>query len=176
MKKQQTTQYVILGVLMTEPKHGYEIDKFLSIQLGNIWHVSTSQLYLLLQRLEVQGMVDSLVSSPGNRPPRKTISITAEGRSCFLSWVQSPTQHLRDLRIEFLTKLFFFRHLSLKNGDLLIRSQIQLLEDLREKVKTRRMKQHDTFRQLVLGFKLSQFEVCLNWVQTEARPFIEKIG
>lgn len=56
------------------------------------------------------------------------------------------------------------------------RSQIQLLEDLREKIKTRRAKQHDTFRQLALGFKLSQFEVCLKWVQTEARPFIEKIG
>ena len=176
MRRRRPTQHVILGVLMTEPMHGYEIDKFLSSQLGKTWHVSTSQLYLMLQKLEVRGMVESLVSVQSKRPSKRIIQITDQGRSCFLLWVRSPTQHLRELRIEFLTKLFFFHRLSLKEGEVLIQAQLRLLENLKNKIEMDWAKQTDPFQKLALGFKIAQFELCINWVKTEARSFLETIG
>ena len=52
MKNRPAAEYVLLGLLMTDAMHGYEIVKALKDRLGEIWLVGTSQVYLLLQRLE----------------------------------------------------------------------------------------------------------------------------
>lgn len=94
--------------------HGYDIMKFVDRHLSGIWHISTSQLYALNHRLEERGLVSGSTSPQGNQPPKRTLSILPEGRKRFMRWVVSPTPHVRDLRMEFLTKLFFLRHLGIK--------------------------------------------------------------
>jgi len=175
MKKSTPAGYVMLGFLISDVMHGYELAKCLKEELGDIWHVGSSQVYLLLQKLEKEGLVVSMLESVGNRPPKKTIRVTETGRKVFLNWVQSPTLHLRDFRIEFMTKLYFFRRLSLSGGNVLLDRQKKILEDLKQKIIRRRSQITDDYRKLALGFKMVQFNVCLQWLKEEAVPYIKTI-
>ena len=92
-----------------------------------------------------------------------------------MRWVVSPTPHVRDLRMEFLTKLFFLRHLGIKGGRELIDAQAELLKSLKEKVEQDWGAQEDGFAKVVLGFKRAQFEIALNWLGTDVARFIGEI-
>jgi len=160
---------------MPGPMHGYEIRKVLDQRLGDVWRVSTSRLYLLLQNLETEGFLTSQTTSETNRPPKKIYRITLEGREHFLSWVHTPAKHMRELRYEFIVKLFFLKHLGLKGEIDLIDAQIKVLKCLREKVDDRRANGEDPFLKVVRAFRRSQLDACLAWLQNEVRPFQENL-
>ncbi|PKN67742.1 MAG: hypothetical protein CVU54_16280 [Deltaproteobacteria bacterium HGW-Deltaproteobacteria-12] len=172
MRNQETTELVILGVLMKDAMHGYEINKFMSEYLDNVWHISTSQIYLILQRLEKNKMVTETFTFQENWPSKKTFTISAEGKNKFLEWVRRPTRHVRNIRSDFLAKLFFFNHLKLQDGFGLVEAQIDLLKDLREKVDYEWKHQESEYRKVVLGFKLGQFDACINWLKSDVGSYI----
>ena len=175
MRNRLAAEYVLLGLLMTDAMHGYDIVKALRERLGEIWRVGTSQVYLLLQRLEKKGLVASRRESAGSRPVKKTFRITTAGRNAFIAWVQAPTPHLRDLRIEFMTKVFFWGFLGLPDGLDLVQKQIHVLEKLRGKVKKRRSEQAEGYRKLVLGFRHTQFDAAIDWLNSEAKPYMQAV-
>jgi DNA-binding PadR family transcriptional regulator len=43
-----SSEYVLLGILMTDPKHGYEVNGYFSSKMNQFWHLSISQVYSLL--------------------------------------------------------------------------------------------------------------------------------
>ena len=175
MKTKPSTEYALLGALMAGPKHGYEIMQFLSTALGSTWHIGTSQLYALLTRLEGDNLLGSKLKTQDTRPSKRIFSLTAEGKKLFLAWLQAPTEHVRDLRIEFLAKLFFFDRLSLRGGRELIKAQIQALEQIRERIEQRQEKEKDPFNRLVFGFKIAAVEAWLQWLVKQAKPFINEV-
>jgi len=50
---------VLLGILMNKPKHGYEMEVYLSSKMDQFWHLSMSQIYALLKRIEKAGLAVS---------------------------------------------------------------------------------------------------------------------
>ena len=160
---------------MSGPKHGYEILLFLNSELGSTWHVSTSQLYVLLKRLERDGFLQSSVETQDTRPSKRIFSLTPPGKKAFLEWLRSPTEHVRDLRIEFLAKLFFFNRLSLKEGSELIRAQVQVLKQIRERIEQRQKEEKDPFNKLIFGFKMATIEAWHQWLIKQATPFIREM-
>ena len=175
MKTTPSTKYAILGALMPGPKHGYEILRFLDSHLDPTWHISSSQLYLLLGKLEAERLLRSNVEIQENRPSKRVFLLTPAGRKVFLGWIHSPTAHVRDLRIEFLARLFFFNCLSLEGGDELIKAQIEILEQIGEKIKQKQQNEKDSFNKLVLGFKKATVDAWIEWLVRDARPFISEI-
>ena len=175
VKTKRSTEYAILGALMTGPKHGYEIMHFLGTALGSTWHIGTSQLYALLKKLEQSGLLGSKLKTQDTRPSKRIFSVTPAGKKRFLGWLQIPTEHVRDLRIEFLAKLFFFDRLSLKGGAQLIKAQTQVLEQIRERIKQREEKEKDPFNRLVFGSKIATVEAWLQWLIKQAKPFINEV-
>jgi len=174
MKIKPSTEYVLLGILMIVPKHGYEIMQFIETAMGSTWHVGTSQLYVLLKKLEHDGLLHSSLEIQDTRPAKRIFSITAKGKKLFLDWLQAPTEHVRDLRIEFLGKLFFFNRLSLKGGRDLVLAQISMLKRIEEKIKQKEKSEDDSFNKLVLGFKIATVEAWIKWLFREAGPFMNK--
>ncbi len=174
MKTKPSTEYALLGALMSGPRHGYEILQFLYTALESTWHVSTSQLYVLLKRLEREGLLRSSVETQDTRPSKRVFSLTSEGKKVFLDWLHSPTEHVRELRIEFMARLFFFDRLSLKGGSELIKVQVQVLEQIRERMEQGQKKEKDPFNKLVLGSKIASVEAWIGWLTNQAEPFIRK--
>jgi len=122
------TDYIILGTLFPGEKHGYEIMRFMESALDGALRVGTSQLYILLKRMQQEGLLESRAETQYARPSKRIFHVTELGRKTFLSWLETPVKHVRDLRIEFLCKLFFFRQLSMQGAVKLVSAQIKVLE------------------------------------------------
>jgi PadR family transcriptional regulator AphA len=172
MKDKPATEYALLGSLMSAPRHGYEILQFLESGLGPAWRVSTSQLYALLKRLDNEGLVNSTLEAQDTRPSKRVFAIMPAGRERFLKWLKSPTDHARDLRIEFLAKLYFFRHLGLDGGDELLNSQAAILERLQKRLTDKKKAEEDDYNRLVYGFKISTLKGWRDWLKKEAAFFL----
>ncbi len=173
MKTKPSTEYALLGALISGPKHGYEIMQFLNAALGSTWHVSTSQLYALLKRLEKNNLLRSDLEIQETRPSKRIFALSPEGKKAFINWLQSPTEHVRDLRIEFLAKLFFLDLLSIKGGKELVGAQVEVLEQMKGRIQQKLKKEPDPFGKLAFGFKLATVEACIQWLVGHAAPFIE---
>lgn len=101
-------EYALLGFLIQKPAHGYELHQRLMTDLGQVWHVSLSQTYNILNRLETQGFITGSVRPQAKLPPRRQFRLTAAGRRHFKTWLHSPTpSQLRVVRLEFTTRLYF---------------------------------------------------------------------
>jgi DNA-binding PadR family transcriptional regulator len=109
MKEQTTIAYALLGFVFEQPRHGYEIYQELLARdgLGQVWRIKQSQLYALLAKLEEEGLLSAAVQMQDARPPRKVLALTATGRAAFLTWRQCPVARGRQMRTEFLAKLYF---------------------------------------------------------------------
>jgi len=174
MPLKSPTEYVVLGALMSGARHGYEIMRFLGCALEATWRLSTSQLYVLLKRLEQEGCLESFAESQGTRPPKRVFNLTRAGRKAFLEWLSSPVEHVRDFRMEFLCKMFFFDYLLLPGAKDLVETQIRVLEKLLDKVQRKPNKEETGFMKLVYAFKARNVESLLSWLVQEARPFVEE--
>ena len=166
--------YAILGALSSGPRHGYEILQLLEEGLGPAWHFSTSQLYVLLKKLEAEGLVGSTFEIQNTRPSKRVFSIEPAGETKFLEWLKSPTDHVRDLRFEFLSKLFFFRSLGLQGADVLVDAQIGLLEEVKKALMAKRHAEKDGYNNLVYGFRISTLTAWLTWLKDEVVLFVKR--
>lgn len=176
MKTKPSSEYALLGALMPGEKHGYEILKFLEESLSDFWSISSSQLYLLLKKLETRDLVVSAVLAQESRPSKRMFSLTDAGRQEFLDWVQRPVKHVRDLRIEFLAKLFFYEYLALPGGSALLRTQRETLTRVRESLAMEQIREPGRFQQTVLDFKLHTLEAWIGWLDGPAVSFIKEIS
>jgi PadR family transcriptional regulator AphA len=158
-------EYVILGILMKQGRHGYEIHHLLSSGLGRAWYAGMSQVYALLKRLEAAEKVVSSVEQQKNRPAKHVYSLTPKGRKAFLQWVHTPLERMRDLRLAFLAKLFFIRELNLSGSDELIKKQIDIFQDQLNEIKQQDENCHEEFERLVLRFRIGQIETVLSWLE-----------
>lgn len=101
-------EYALLGLLSEHPAHGYELHRRLTAHLGQIWHVSLSQTYNILTRLESNRYISGTVQEQESLPSRRRFRLTAAGRRRFEQWLQAPTgASVRAIRVEFTTRLFF---------------------------------------------------------------------
>jgi PadR family transcriptional regulator AphA len=157
-------QPALLGLLMTEPKHGYELHQEFSNSLGRVWQIGLSQLYAQLKQLEEAGLVTVQTELQPNRPPRKVYHLTSQGREVFLDWVHQPTPYLRRIRVEFLARLYFFQHLSLSGLDQLVTEQKAVCQAQVERFEELAGEPDDQFRRLVLEFRGGQLRAVVQWL------------
>jgi len=174
MKTRPATEFALLGALRGGSKHGYEILRFLENRLGSTWYVSTSQLYALLKRLEDRGWLRSSIEEQETRPPKRVFSLTAKGKKTFDQWLMSPTEHVRDLRVEFLAKVFFIKDLQLRGGRELVQCQTSVLESLKSSLVERRKQEEGEFKELVLDARIASIASWIEWMKKRAAAFISR--
>jgi PadR family transcriptional regulator AphA len=157
-------QPVLLGFLMLGPKHPYELHQEFSRELGRVWHVGQSHLYAHLKQLAESGLATVTTETQPNRPARNVYHITPAGREAFLNWLCQPSQHVRHIRLEFLARLYFFRHLSLPGLEQLVIKQKALLQSHVESLSRAIAKADDSYWRLVLEFRQSEMEAVIHWL------------
>jgi DNA-binding PadR family transcriptional regulator len=106
-----TTELALLGFLNEQPMYGYEIHQRMSDPggLGQVWQVKQSQLYSLMGKLEEEGFLSCELHLQETRPARKIFHLTSAGTQVLLDWLHSPVEHSRDMRLDFLVKLYFIQ-------------------------------------------------------------------
>ena len=101
-------EYPLLGLLSGGPAHGYQLHQQLRVELGQIWHISLSQTYNILNRLEKAGHIKGYLQEQSKRPARRRFSMTSSGQKRFFDWLQAPSGlSVKAIRIEFTTRLYF---------------------------------------------------------------------
>ncbi len=162
-------EIALLGFLHQAPKHGYAIHQELSdpTGLGSVWQIKLSQLYALLGKLENAGYITATMELQENKPPRKLFHLTDTGKTTFLSWLQSPVQHGRSLRLEFLVKLYFARMEGTAVAEQLLTAQRTLCHEwlaAEQEVVAAEIENGRRYSHLVHEFRAGQIQAMLNWL------------
>ncbi len=129
-----------LGFLSEKPAHGYELFREFKSTLGGLWHISESQMYATLQRLQKRGLVSVARVRKGAAAESRVLSLTGEGRTEFEKWLRTSTVCVpRLLRLEYITRVFFAYRRNDGTLDIVMQEQerelqreIQRLESLAE--------------------------------------------
>jgi PadR family transcriptional regulator AphA len=101
-------EYAVLG-LLRQPMHGYQVAREMAggSGLGLVCPLGMSNVYFLLGTLQERGLVEVEERQEQRYPPRVMLRATAAGRSAFDGWLREPVTRLRQVRLDFLVKLFF---------------------------------------------------------------------
>jgi len=160
-------EQALLGFLMDGLMHGYDLHRRVEDELGRIWYMGISNVYGALKRLERAGQVESTLSPQESRPPRKVYRITPAGRESFLDWIQQPVPTMRDMRVEFPAKLYFFHALGLEGARELIAAQETVCRERIERLERSAAQcgPHD-FDRLVFDFRRRQVGAILEWLKS----------
>lgn len=160
-------EFILLGFLSGQPMHGYDLHRAVLNEpsLADIWHVKQSLLYALLEKLEAAGYLESHQVTTESIIPRREYSITPEGGSAFKVWLSLPVEHPRDLRQEFLAKLFFAEKSGQKEALNLVRAQKQNCQGWLEHEGSARSSIIETgFPSRVASFRRHQAAAALEWL------------
>jgi Predicted transcriptional regulators len=173
MPRQQTPlsiEYILLGFLEKSPIHGYDLYKKITTfeAISLVWNLKQSQLYALLDRLEAAGLIASTLIPGEAHPDRKQYHLTESGRKTFYAWRDNPVQHGRDIRMEFLAKLYFALNSSPEKALDLIDEQkancVSWLTIFRNDVLNTAEDQF--YEKIVFSYRASQIEATLDWLET----------
>lgn len=101
-------KFALLGLLVRNPLHGYDLKIELERALGGHWEINFGQIYTTLARMERDRLVEVAAEGQDGRG-KKTYQITPDGRKELAAWLAEPVEKPRQLRDEFFIKLIIGR-------------------------------------------------------------------
>lgn len=166
VKAPLTMEHALLGFLRDEPMHAYEMHQLLNQTgtLGVVWRIKQSQLYALLARLEDAGYLASVMAPQETRPARKMLHLTEAGRAAFEAWRVTPVYHGRDLRQEFLAKLYFADLAGPAVVEQLIAEQRAVCLSMLKTLQARADAAQQPYMRVVYEFRCSQLKASCEWL------------
>lgn len=170
-------EFALLGFLIAGPSHGYDLHQRCTTELGHVWHLSQSQAYAILKRLEQRGDISVQIVEQDKLPARQMLRITAQGRRRFNEWLEDISTNARSIRLEFLTRLYFARIykpekvLPIYDAQCAeIKSTIERLESL-----IMHLPSEQQFNRLSLDLRLRQMKLIQDWMSDINSQIIEPL-
>ena len=161
------TAYAILGLLRERPMHGYEIARHFKPEedLGQVMPADMSTIYTFLKDLQEHGLIHGVQVTVGARPPRKVFSLADDAEAFFLDWLRRPVARMREVRLDFLLKLYFAQQHGVAEARALMRAQLAACQNYLERQKLHAQDVDPiSFESLVLESKLTAAESILEWL------------
>ncbi|MCE5256104.1 MAG: PadR family transcriptional regulator [Spirochaetaceae bacterium] len=171
-------EYVAMGLLAEGEAHGYELYRRFRLSLNDIWHMSESQFYATLRRMESHGLIVASAPEKGEGAAKRLLSLTPDGRQVLFKWIEEPTAGSpRLLHLEFLTRIYFARRLMPQDLNHIIDDQSALLatdiERLEKQQKDNAPESGDPMRDLgnlSSDFRIRQLRTALLWIEESIKP------
>jgi len=117
--------WVVLAVICERPTHGFAIGQLTAAdgELGRIWQVPRPLVYRAIGRLEEAALIAADAVEPGRGPQRTIYRAAGRGVQAAASWLDTPVQHVRDVRSQLLLKLALLDRAGQDSTDLLRRQR-----------------------------------------------------
>jgi DNA-binding PadR family transcriptional regulator len=167
-------EMALLGLLFGGPGHGYDLHRIVISDLGQVWHLSQSQAYAILKRLEARGDV-SVEEIPQERlPARQLLHITPEGRRRFLEWLDAPSSgSTRIIRLEFITRLYFLsRYMPERLSPAFARQKAEARKHIeRLESSLAQAPESQVYARMSLDMRLRQLRTSLEWLDDSQKLF-----
>jgi DNA-binding PadR family transcriptional regulator len=160
-------EFALLGLLSQGPAHGYELHQKLASELGQVWHLSQSQIYNILNRLEGKDYIRGTLEEQKKLPAKRLFRLTDAGQDRFDDWLYAPSRSsVRAIRVEFTTRLYFALAIDPDLASDLIDSQIAETRVGLQRLETRRssIPEDQTFNRLGLDLRIHQLNSILDWL------------
>jgi len=173
----RSPEFALLGFLYDQPSHGYTLHLQLTTELGQVWHVSQSQTYNILKRLESQGYISSTTQEQEKLPPRQILQITAAGRRRFEDWLQTPSgSSVHAIRLEFITRLYFAQKLFPKMMPAIFDAQSGEINAALTRLEVNRpsIPPEQKFNRLSLDLRIRQLRAVRDWIVKCRQTFDNK--
>ncbi|MFO8035596.1 MAG: PadR family transcriptional regulator [Anaerolineales bacterium] len=165
-----TLEYILLGLLQGQPLHGYALYRKLrqEQELSRIWQVKRSKMYYLLEKLEEKNLLTSEFVHNPSRPDRKMYRVTEKGQREYRSWMKSPVESGRHMRIAFLSRLFFAVREGEDRALALVDKQISLCRSWKESLESQLgdLQDPDFITRQIFHFRIGQVQAMLDWLRS----------
>lgn len=180
-RAEMPAEHAILGLLsMAEADgsgYGYDLARHFSDgqPLAEILRLEPGMLYHHLKKLDRAGWVVASLDAGGARPPRRMYELTDEGRRQLERWLSEPVTHTREIRLEFLVKLYFARRLNPERAAVLLAEQRETLQRIAGSLATQLQElagntlsegPDSAFTRVVLELRLAQTEAAMTWLES----------
>jgi PadR family transcriptional regulator AphA len=160
-------EYAVLGLLRQRATYGYELQRQLSGNhgLGRVCPVEPAMVYAILKSLAGLELIDGEWDR-SVYPPKAVYATTAEGEASFLRWLSSPVARLREVRYDFLVKLYFALQEDPGLARDLVAAQIEACRDYSQRVEDETQRAAPgSFDAIVLASRASAARLTLDWLQ-----------
>jgi DNA-binding PadR family transcriptional regulator len=165
--EQPSPDNVILGLLAIRPCHGYQLLEYFHDPQGlsRVWMLSTSQLYVVLKRLQQQGFITGHAVESPDAPTRTEYHLTEAGQDSLAIWLheKQPSASVRHIRVEFLSRLYLARLLSIPTQPIVTAQKATCQLQLKI-LRTQRDETPPGIGFLALEFMIAQLEAVLQWI------------
>jgi PadR family transcriptional regulator AphA len=158
-------EWTVLALVSEHPTHGFAISRLTAQdgELGRIWHIPRPVIYRTIARLEEAGLVAPQAVEPGRGPRRTIYAATATGRKAVADWLDTPVQHIRDVRSQLLIKLALLDRAGTDPTGLLQRQKI-ILQPIVSAISAERP-QHKGFDATLLAWRRASAAAALNFLE-----------
>lgn len=156
----------LLGFFLEKSFHGYELFKNITqiSEFKIIWNIKQSLFYNHLDVLNQEGLLDKNVLEGSQYPDRKIYKITQKGKDVFLNWLVEPVSHGREMRQEFLAKLFFAIKQKKEIEWHLIQAQKNECNRWITEIKKEKLAQMNIYQDLIFDYRIKQIEAMIEWL------------
>ena len=156
----------ILGLIAIQTCHGYELAETFRnpAELGDVWKMSTSQVYSVLKRLEQQALISGHVIESDNAPSRTEYRLTALGSQKFETWLHDPqpSASIRRVRVEFLSRLYIARQLNVPTIPIVLHQKAACRAEHERLLKA--LEQKSAIGFLAHSLVIAQLDAVLQWI------------
>jgi DNA-binding PadR family transcriptional regulator len=162
-----TPDHLLLGLLAMGDQHGYQLLEQLQTTpaLARAWHISPSQIYAVLKRLERDALIAGRMLASESGPPRVQYTLTDVGRARMLAWLHEahPSASIRRVRVDFISRVYIARALALPVGGIIARQRDSCLGERERLLRDLALAPTDMER-MTLSFVVEQLDAALRWL------------
>ena len=166
--------FVLLGLLECQSCHGYQLLEHFRdpARLGNVWNLSTSQLYNILKRLENKELVDGREEDSVDAPMRTVYWLTDTGRQALHAWLDesNPSASTRHIRTEFLSRLYIARRLNYPTTHI-VTAQREAVTTYRDQLIQERDGLANSAGYLALDLRVGEMDLIMDWLTRCEKTF-----
>src|SRR4051794_16740768 len=162
-------EYGILGLLRDKPAYGYELQRHFSGKqgLGRVCQVEPGMIYASLKSLSGLELIDGSWDST-SYPPKAVYSTTDQGEAAFQRWLLAPVARIRDVRLDFMIKLYFALKEDKSLAARLIEGQLSATSEYADEIAGEQALYGDdpsSFDAIVLRSKASAARITMDWLK-----------
>ncbi len=177
-------EHAILGLLALDDQdgrgYGYDLARHFADgqPLAEVLHLEPGMLYHHLKKLDRVGWIEAAVETQAGRPARRVYRLTASGKAELWRWLSEPVARTREIRLEFLVKLYFARRIDPQRASHLIAEQLETCRRLEASLAAQLAGLDATespanperdYTRLVLDLRLAQTRAAIGWLERSSQ-------
>ncbi len=155
---------IVMGCLTFGDQTGYEIKKMMNNSTSFFSNVNYGGLYPTLKKLELGGMVESREEVRKGRY-QKVYSLTADGRSQFLNWLDEPLKPL-SIKYDMLVRIFFAHNIPREKLITILEQHLEQIRSSSERLEAISQgvgRTSDEFQAYTMRYGLEFYAFLTNW-------------